>query len=71
MKAFILAHTDVITDARFHRKVYFLMIDGEKIKEKFFTVFSDMTDFAVRIGFRKNEALYCVFRGLQLKGIYE
>lgn len=40
------------------------MIDGEKIKEKFFTVFSDMTDFAVReLDFGKTKLYIAYFVG--------
>ena len=42
----------------------FLMMDGEKIKEKFFTVFSDMTDFAVReLTFGKSKLYIAYFVG--------
>ncbi|MBR5187360.1 MAG: spore germination protein, partial [Clostridia bacterium] len=40
------------------------MMDGEKIKEKFFTVFSDMTDFAVReLDFGKTKLYIAYFVG--------
>ena len=67
MKSFVFAHTESITGNGFAERL-FPDMDGEKIKEQFFTVFSDMTDFAVReLDFGKAKLYIAYFVGFSAR----
>ena len=67
MKSLIFAHTESITGNGFAERL-FPDMDGEKIKEQFFAVFSDMADFAVReLDFGKAKLYIAYFVGFSAR----